>query len=143
MKDENDDLRAELAKVRQEFVRSEFEQKMNTARLISGIPVLSVELKGADIDNLRQMTDLYRAKNPSGVAAIGSVIGDKPMIICAVTEDLVKRGVNAGDLVRQAAALMGGSGGGRPVLAQAGGKDSSRLGEALESIYRLVEEKLK
>lgn len=143
LKDENDELRAELGKVRQEFVRSEFEQKMKTTREISGIQVLSVELKGADIDSLRQMTDLYRAKNPSGVVAIGSVIGDKPMIICAVTEDLVKRGVNAGDLVRQAAALMGGSGGGRPVLAQAGGKDSSKLGEALDSIYRLLEEKLK
>ena len=142
LQDEIESLRLELGKARQEWVKAEFESKLASTRIISGVPVLAVELKGADIDTLRQMTDIFRAKNPSGIVAIGSVINDKPMIICAVTEDLVKRGINAGEIVRQAAAIIGGSGGGRPVLAQAGGKDASKLTEALESIIPLLESKL-
>ncbi len=64
------------------------------------------------------------------------------MLIVAVTEDLVKRGLNAGEFVRQAAAIVGGSGGGRPVLAQAGGKDPAKLPEAMASIIELIRQKL-
>ncbi|HQK05411.1 MAG TPA: DHHA1 domain-containing protein, partial [Anaerolineaceae bacterium] len=64
------------------------------------------------------------------------------MIICSVTEDLVKRGLNAGELARQAAAIVGGSGGGRPVMAQAGGKDPARLPEALSSVIETLKRKL-
>ncbi|MBP9040645.1 MAG: alanine--tRNA ligase [Anaerolineaceae bacterium] len=142
LQDEVESLRIELGKVRQEWVKKEFEEKLTGMTNISGIPVLSVELKGADLDTLRQMTDLFRSKNPSGVVAVGSVINDKPMIICAVTEDLVKRGINAGEIVRHAASIIGGSGGGRPVLAQAGGKDSSKLPEAMASIPAFLKGKL-
>ncbi len=143
LQDEVESLRIELGKIRQEWVKKEFEEKLTGMTNISGIPVLSVELKGADLDTLRQMTDLFRSKNPSGVVAVGSVINDKPMIICSVTEDLVKRGINAGEIVRHAASIIGGSGGGRPVLAQAGGKDASKLPEAMASIPALLEGKLK
>jgi alanyl-tRNA synthetase len=141
--DNYESLRTELGKVRQEWVKKEFLDKLSEKTLISNIPVIAVELKGADLDTLRQMADLFRAKNPTGVVVLGSVINDKPMIISAVTEDLVKRGINAGELVRHAAALIGGSGGGRPVLAQAGGKDATKLPEALASIVDLLKEKIK
>jgi alanyl-tRNA synthetase len=143
LQDEIEGLRVELGKVRQEWVKKEFIEKLSEKTLISGVPVMSVELKGADIDTLRQMTDLFRAKNPTGIVAVGSVVNDKPMIICAVTEDLIKRGINAGELVRHAAAVIGGRGGGRPVLAQAGGKDASKLPEAMASIIEILKEKLK
>jgi len=68
------------------------------------------------------MCDLFRQKYPSGVVVLGSVVNERPLIICAVTDDLIKRGLNAGNIVRAAAEVMGGSGGGRPNLAQAGGK---------------------
>lgn len=142
LQDELESLRLELSRVRQEWVKSEFEEKLAQTTLISGVPVLAVILKGADIENLRQMADIFRQKNSSGVVAIGSVINDKPMIICAVTDDLVKRGLNSGEFVRHAAAIVGGSGGGRPALAQAGGKDASKLSEALASITELVKQKL-
>ncbi|MEL7592156.1 MAG: alanine--tRNA ligase [Anaerolineaceae bacterium] len=142
LQDEVEALRQQVSRVRQEWVKTEFEQKLENIPLVAGVPVLSVLLKGADVDSLRLMTDIFRQKNPSGVVAIGSVINDKPMIIVAVTEDLVKRGLNAGELVRQAAALVGGSGGGRPVLAQAGGRDADKLPEALASIVELVRQKL-
>jgi alanyl-tRNA synthetase len=142
LQDEVEALRQQVSRVRQEWVKTEFEQKLENIPLVAGVPVLSVLLKGADVDSLRLMTDIFRQKNPSGVVAIGSVINDKPMIIVAVTEDLVKRGLNAGEFVRQAAALVGGSGGGRPVLAQAGGKDVDKLPDALASITELVRQKM-
>jgi alanyl-tRNA synthetase len=65
------------------------------------------------------------------------------LIVAAVTEDLVQRGMHAGNLVRDAAKLMGGGGGGRPTLAQAGGRDSTKLEEALQSIAKWVKTNLK
>ena len=75
--------------------------------------------------------------------ALGTVNQEKPSIICAVTEDLIqKHGINAGEIVRTAAAIIEGSGGGRPNLAQAGGKNPAKISEALARIMQLIEEKL-
>jgi alanyl-tRNA synthetase len=143
LQDENESLRVEIDKLRQEWVKLDFESKLSHSETINGIPVLAVVLNGADLDTMRSMTDLYRSKYSTGIVALGSVINEKPMIICAVTEDLVKRGYNAGDIVRRAAAIIGGSGGGRPILAQAGGKDAEKLPLALASIPVYVAEKTK
>ncbi|MDO9121300.1 MAG: DHHA1 domain-containing protein, partial [Anaerolineaceae bacterium] len=117
-------------------------KQLSGTKMIKDVPILSCLLKDADNDTLRMMTDAFREKYPSGVVALGSVVNDKPTIICAVTEDLVKRGLNAGDIVKAVAGIMGGSGGGRPVLAQAGGKDASKLSEALDKVVPFVESKL-
>jgi alanyl-tRNA synthetase len=77
----------------------------------------------ADVDALREMTDWFRDKVASGTAVLASVINGKPLIIATVTDDLIQRGLKAGDLVREVAKIVGGGGGGRPNLAQAGGKD--------------------
>jgi len=142
LQDEIESLQAELRRVRQEWVKAAFEEKLADIQYIADIPVLSVFLKGADLESMRQMTDFFRQKHPSGIVAIGSIINEKPIIICAVTEDLVKRGLNAGELARQAAAIVGGSGGGRPVMAQAGGKDAARLPEALSNVIETLKQKL-
>ncbi len=140
--DLNEDLRHELNEAKQQLVKNEFERHLLDVRKIKDVPVLICILKDADNDTLRLMTDLFREKFSSGVVALGSVVNEKPAIICAVTEDLVKRGVNAGEIVKSIAGIMGGSGGGRPVLAQAGGKDSSKLAEALDQVIPLLEKKL-
>jgi alanyl-tRNA synthetase len=67
----------------------------------------------------------------------------KPILVAAVTEDLVKRGLHAGKLVQVAAKVIGGGGGGRPTLAQAGGKDPSKISEALDSARAYIRENLK
>jgi len=77
------------------------------------------------------------------VVALASVFEEKPVIIAAVTADLIKRGLKAGDLVKRAAAVVGGGGGGKPDLAQAGGKDPSKLAEALDQVPAYVAENLK
>ena len=104
---------------------------------------LSTIIKDADIQTLRRLTDHFREKFPSGVVALGSISGGKPMIIAAVTNDLVKKGLHAGNLVREIARFVDGSGGGKPDLAQAGGKDASQLDKALFMARQWVEEHLK
>ena len=89
------------------------------------------------------MTDVFRGKFPSGIVALGTVNQEKPSIICAVTDDLIQKyGINAGEIVRNAAAIIEGSGGGRPNLAQAGGKNPAKLEDALTRIMQIIEEKL-
>ena len=109
----------------------------------SGANVLAVQVDAPDVDTLRQMTDWFRDKLGSSVVVVGSVINEKPMLVAAATEDLIGRGMHAGNLVRDTAKLIGGGGGGRPNMAQAGGRDASKLDEALASVPGWVEEHLK
>jgi alanyl-tRNA synthetase len=76
------------------------------------------------------------------VVVLGAVINSKPTIIAAVTQDLVQRGLHAGNLVKEVARVVGGGGGGKPTMAQAGGKDAARLDEALAGVEGLVSKAL-
>ncbi|MDR3577267.1 MAG: alanine--tRNA ligase [Anaerolineaceae bacterium] len=140
--DDLDETRKQAAKIRQELVLVEFNRTLLNVPQIMGVPTLAGILPNADMDTLRQMTDRFRSLNPSGVVVLGSVSDGRPAIIAAVTEDLVKRGLNAGDLVKSIAPTIGGSGGGRPTLAQAGGKDPSRLSEAMDKVVPFVKDRL-
>ncbi len=138
------EARKQIATLRRELATYEFNRSLDTVPLIAGVPVLTGILPNADADTLRLMTDRFRQHFPSGVAVLGSVGSDgKPILIAVVTEDLVKRGLHAGELVKFAAQPLGGGGGGRPTLAQAGGKDARQLEAALNSVSSWVENKLK
>ena len=135
--------RKKIAEMRQRLASVDFTRLLDNTSNIEGVDVLTATLKDADADTLRNMADAYRQRHPkNGVAVIASVINDKPMLIAAVTEDLVKRGLKAGDLVKFVAAPLGGGGGGKPTLAQAGGKDASKLQDALASVADWVKERL-
>jgi alanyl-tRNA synthetase len=77
------------------------------------------------------------------VVTLGAIIDDKPMLVAGVTQDLIGRGMHAGNLVRDAAKIIGGGGGGRPNMAQAGGKNADQLDAALTSVQSWVEQNLK
>lgn len=130
------------AKLRQQLVAAEFEQHLKAAAMIGNAAVLAAILPDADADTLRQMTDRFRQRFSSGVVVLGSVVEGRPLMIAAVTEDLTKRGLHAGELVKVVGQIVGGSGGGRPTLAQAGGKDASRLNEAIGQVLPLVRSRL-
>jgi alanyl-tRNA synthetase len=141
-----DDLsaaRKQTSAIRQELAGVEFSRQLDNVPQVSGVPVLALALPNADADTLRQMADRFRQRYPSGVVVLGSVVDNKPVLIAAVTEDLIKRGLHAGELIKAAAERIGGSGGGKPTLAQAGGKDPSRLSEALDQVVPFVQRKLK
>ena len=140
---QNQALQRELNQLRQKMARQESEALLANAVQIDGFAVLAAQVNAGDVDTMRQMTDFFRDKLGSSVVAVGSIINDKPMIVAAVTEDLLARGMHAGNLVGAAAKLMGGGGGGRPTMAQAGGKESAKLGEALNAVAAWVRSNLK
>jgi alanyl-tRNA synthetase len=109
-----------------------------TVRDAGGIKLVTRRVDGVEARALREMADRIRQKHGSCVVAIGSDLGDgKAALIVAVTPDLVAQ-VKAGDIIRQVAPIIGGSGGGRPDFAQAGGKDASKLGAALDRVAALI-----
>jgi len=110
---------------------------------VNGVAVLSVQVKADTVDMLREMTDWFRDRLKSGVVVLGAVMDRRPSLIAAVTPDLVTRGLDAGQIVRQVAQLIGGGGGGKPTLAEAGGKDAARLPEALATVPKIVAESVR
>ena len=136
------DTHKENAALRRELVGESFEEQIKNAVEVQGIRVLTAILPEAGRDTLRDMSDRFRQQTQSGVAVLGAVIDDKPAIIAAITDDLVQKGLKAGDLVQVVAEVVGGSGGGRPNMAQAGGKDASKLEEALQKVVPWVKGKL-
>jgi len=96
----------------------------------------------SDAEALRNLADRLRDRLGSGVVALGAVTQGRPVLLVALTPDAVSKGLSAGKIAGAAARVMGGGGGGRPDIAQAGGKSAERLGEALEAVYALVAEGL-
>ncbi len=133
----------EVTQLRRDVAAGSFDEQIENAPEVAGVRVLTGVLPGADRDTLRQMTDKFRQKFGSGVAVLAAVIDEKPALIATLTDDLVKKGLKAGDLVQTVAQIVGGSGGGRPNMAQAGGKDPEKLDEALAQVIPWVEEHLK
>jgi alanyl-tRNA synthetase len=140
---ELDQARKQIADLRQKQAMQSFEEHLKDIPQVKGVPVLAAALVNCDVDTLRLLTDRFRQRFPSGVAVLGSVGEDgRPVVVAAVTQDLVQRGLHAGELVKFVAGFLGGGGGGRPTLAQAGGKDASRLNEALSQVAAWVEKNL-
>ena len=105
---------------------------------VSGVKLLRAEMPGLTLDLLREAADHLRSKLGSGIIALASVQDGKPVFVVSVSDDLVKQGYRAGDVMRQIAAIAGGGGGGRPGLATGGGKDASRAGEALQAVEKCI-----
>jgi alanyl-tRNA synthetase len=118
-------------------------QLVSQTRDTLGVQVLAAEVQADSVDRLRQMIDQLRQQLGSAVIVLAAVTDGKPSIVAAVTKDLVERGLHAGRLVGQIAQVVGGGGGGRPTMAQAGGHDASKLGEALAQVGTQVESQLR
>lgn len=129
--------RAELAKVRLQMAKMEFDNLLNKTEWIADVPVLITEVAPTSAETLREMTNWFRDKMGGGVIVLGTVENGKPNVIAAVSDDLTKR-VQAGSITKQIAPIMGGGGGGRPNMAQAGGKDPQKLAEALTAARTAV-----
>ena len=142
LKEKFDLATKENTELRQKLVFSSLKDQLENVPVLHGVPVLVAQLPEADASILRQMTDRFREKYPSGVTVVGSVFEGKPTIIASVTDDLTKKGIHAGELVKAAAQQMEGSGGGRPNLAQAGGKNAERLPNALKIAHDWLNDKL-
>ena len=106
---------------------------------IAGIPVLAAIVEETDMDGLRKLVDELRTKLTSYVIVLGTAAADKVQFVTAVSKDLQARKLHAGQIIKQVAEQTGGGGGGRPDLAQAGGKDAAALPAAIASVAKIVQ----
>lgn len=128
----------ELTQLRQQVAMQAFESSLLNIQTVDGIQYLATEIANVSVDDLRILADRFRDKVVSGIAALATIIDDKPLFIVVVTDNLVKQGYHAGNLVKEMANVVGGGGGGRPNLAQAGGRDTSKLQDALAALPVLI-----
>lgn len=128
----------EISRLRREMAKRQAEDVDSLIRRVNGIKVLTHVVDAPTQDLLREQSDYFKSKLGSGIVALGAIINEKPSIIVAVTPDLIERGYDAQKIVRASAPIMGGGGGGRPSLAQAGGKDPSKLQDALDQVVKVV-----
>ena len=112
------------------------------ARTIEGLHVVTAAVPDADAGKLRQMGDTLRDKDASIVAVLSSVVGDKITFLAVCGKDAIAKGIKAGDLVKQVCTCCGGSGGGKPDSAMGGGKDASKVDDALALVDNFVASKL-
>ncbi|WP_416729059.1 alanine--tRNA ligase [Fictibacillus sp. JL2B1089] len=111
---------------------------VDEVQTINGVSVIAKELSGVDMNGLRSIVDDLKNKLQSGVVILGAENGGKVNIVAGVTKDLVTKGYHAGNLVKEVAVRCGGGGGGRPDMAQAGGKDPQKLQEGIESAVEMI-----
>lgn len=137
---ERDSLSREISKLKQKLALANFHSQ--EIRDVDGVAVLTATFADLDMDGLRQLTDVFRSENNTGVVVLASVREGRPLLVAAVTQDLVERGFNATELIKVVAEKVGGSGGGKAHLAQAGGKDFRKLPEALAQVEGWVKSKL-
>jgi alanyl-tRNA synthetase len=116
----------------------QLDQLASQVQTIKGVKLIAAEVSGTDKESLRQLVDSLRQKVGSGVVVLGTVHEEKVALIAGVTKDLTAK-VHAGKMIQALAKLVGGSGGGRPDLAEAGGKDTSALKSTLSTIPALLE----
>ncbi len=127
----------QIAALKASLAAKESEKLLDAVKYIDNIAVLAKEVPGADAKALREMGDKLRDKLKNGVIVLGSRADGKAMLVAMVTKDLTNR-IKAGEIIKQIAPLIGGGGGGRPDMAQAGGKQPEKLPEALKAVYEIV-----
>jgi alanyl-tRNA synthetase len=136
--DEQKQLEKQLAQLEARLARSRAQELVSAAREVAGVPVLAVRVDGLDPDGLRAVLDAVRERLGSGVICLGGVTDGKVNLVASVSKDLTGR-FQAGKLIQEVARKVGGGGGGRPDMAQAGGKDPSKLEAALALVPQWVE----
>lgn len=144
LQDEVAELRRELANLRAELALASFNSFLASKQVVNGINLLTAEIPGVDKDTLGKLADKFREMFPeNGVCAIATAGENNATVMAAVTQDLIKKGLKAGDLVGHISRQLGAGGGGAPHLAFGGGKDVEKVGEALASVPKWVEERMK
>ncbi|HZD61009.1 MAG TPA: alanine--tRNA ligase [Anaerolineae bacterium] len=129
----------ELESVKKKVIRERVDKLITSARQVNNTRLIVEQVEASNMDNLRLYADLLREKAGTAAVLLASTADGKVMLIAAATQDVVKAGFNAGNLIKKVAPIVGGGGGGRPDLAQAGGKKPESVREALEEGLKEIE----
>jgi alanyl-tRNA synthetase len=136
--DDRKRLEKELEQLKKELSRAKAGDLLSQAREIGGIKVLAAEIDNGDAAALREEADRLRDQLGTAVVVLGSREGGAVKLVAVVSKDIAGKRAHAGNIVKKVASLVGGTGGGRPDMAQAGGTDAEALPGALASVYDLV-----
>ncbi len=141
--DEVSRLRREVAAKERASSREQAQELLESAKEVAGFKIASGTMDAGSMQALREAGDWLRDKLGSGAVALGAVVNERPTLLIMVTNDLVRRGLHAGNAVKAAAKVMGGGGGGRPDMAQAGGRQPEKLEEALRAAVDILGSQVK
>lgn len=133
---ENDSLSAKLSNV-------EASSLLDKVETIKDIPLLTQKVNVKDMNQLRNMVDELKQKMGTGVILLAAENDKKVQLAAGVSKDLMDKGMHAGQLIKQAAQVCGGGGGGRPDMAQAGGKEPAKIQDALASAKQYISDNVK
>jgi alanyl-tRNA synthetase len=135
---ELDKERKQVQSLQRELAKQQANSLLSKVEVVKDIKLLVSRIEAADNDIMRDMADTLRNKLGSGIVVLGAVMEDKPSFIVAITPDLVKKGYQSGKLVKHISAVAGGGGGGKPDMAQGGGRDIGKLDEAINSVKGII-----
>ena len=138
---EKDELRRRIETLEREKALLEAESLLSHRHDVNGIAVLAARTLTSDSDRLREISDWLRDKMGSGIVVLGAVVNDRPTISVGITRDLVDDGADAREYARELGKIIGGGGGGRPDMAQAGGRNADKLDAAIDGATDLVRQK--
>ena len=136
-------LHAENEKLKSKMAKEAMGDVMDQVKEVKGVKVLAVKADGVDMNGLRNLGDQLKEKLGEGVIVIASVLDGKVNLMATATDGAMKQGAHAGNLIKAIAGLVGGGGGGRPNMAQAGGKNPEGVAAALEKVIEVVEGQIK
>lgn len=136
------ELENELEAIKSKLSAQQAGDLTSEVQQINGVQVLASVVNVPDMDGLRNMVDMLRDKLKTGVIVLGADTGGKASLVTAVTKDLLSSGLHAGKIIKEVAPVVGGGGGGRPDMAQAGGKNPARLNEAMEKARQVIASQL-
>lgn len=129
-----------LAGLKKDNAKQAYAEAKDSIKEIDGINILTLIVEDSDMESLRELADRFRQEYPKGAAVFANIAGkDNVQLIATVSDTLVKEGYHAGNIAKQVASQIGGSGGGRPQLAQAGGKDASKLKNIFGNIKEYIQ----
>lgn len=143
MNDEMKRLQKENEQLKSKLASGSIDEILESAKQIDGVNVIAYKLQNLDMDSLRNLGDKLKDKLESYFIVLASSKEDKVSLIAIASEDAVKKGVHAGKIIKEVAQITGGGGGGRPNMAQAGGKDPSQIDKAISETYEIVKQYIK
>ena len=128
-----------MAEAANKAMASEADSYLSKKEEINGIPCLFINLKDKDPKGLKEFAETLRNKMNGGFVFVSNENQGKVTFVCASCKEAIAKGMKAGDLVKKAAQVCGGNGGGRPDMAQAGGKDPSAIAEAVAEVRKAIQ----
>jgi alanyl-tRNA synthetase len=136
------DAQKRLENLERQIARGDTGNLTQQVRNVDGVQVLTGKTSATSVETLREAGDHLRDKLGSGVVVLGTLLEGEPKLVAMVTEDVIAKGIRAGDIIAGISPMVGGKGNGRPNMAMGGGKDASGLDKALDMVVDLVAEKL-